>query len=191
MHQSNVTEANITQLYEAHNFKGAFNALVETQQEQLLRVILRIVGDHDEALDLLQDTFIKIWQNLEKFEGKSKWSTWTYRIASNEALMYLRKKKKWMTTSDPLVTEQLEASSFFDGDEAMVALYRALDTLPAKQRLVFQMRYFDELPYSEIAEITSTSEGALKASYHHAVKKIESEVIRFKQFEDLSIKEAS
>lgn len=183
------TEQLIRDHFDAGRFESAFNAIVDTQQGALLTVILRIVGDEDEAMDLLQDTFIKIWQNLEKFEGKSKWSTWTYRIATNEALMHLRKKKKWLTTSDPQVTDKLTGSSFFNGDEALVTLYRALDTLPAKQRLVFQMRYFDEMPYSEIAEVTGTSTGALKASYHHAVKKIESEVIRFKHTVESNIQE--
>lgn len=168
-----------------------FNLLVDIQQEALLRVIIRLVGDSDDALDVLQESYIKIWKNLKKFKGQSKWSTWTYRIATNEALMHLRKNKKMQTTSDPVVTEQLTASSFFDGDLALKALYAALDTLPAKQRLVFQMRYFDELPYSEIAQITETSEGALKASYHHAVKKIQSEVVHFKPETETSIKEES
>lgn len=185
------SEETIQDYYNQGQYELAFNAIVDSQQEQLLRVILRIVGNEDEALDLLQDTFIKIWKNMRKFEGKSKWSTWTYRIASNEALMHLRKRKKWITTSDPAVTDQLEGSSFFDGDEATRALYQALDTLPAKQRLVFQMRYFDELPYAEIAEVTSTSVGALKASYHHATKKIEEELIRFKRNLDFNIKEVS
>lgn len=174
--------------YNDGNFEKAFEAIVDSQQEPLLRLILRMVGDQDEAMDVLQEAFIKIWKNMKKFKGDSKWSTWTYRIASNEALMHLRKVKRMNTTSDPIVTDQLEASSYFDGDEALVALYRALDTLPAKQRLVFQMKYFDELPYAEISQITGTSEGALKASYHHAVKKIEKEVVQFKLLEDSNIK---
>ncbi|KAB2814858.1 RNA polymerase sigma factor [Phaeocystidibacter luteus] len=177
--------------YNAGDYRKAFEALVDIQQGQLLRIILRIVGDEDEAMDVLQDTFIKIWKNLASFKGGSKWSTWTYRIASNEALMHLRKKKKFLTTSDPIVTEQLTAGSFFDGDDALAALYSALDKLPAKQRLVFQMKYFDDLPYAEIAQITNTSVGALKASYHHAVKKIEAEVSNFKPGGHSDIKEVS
>lgn len=185
-----MSESRINQLFLERDFHGAFNLIVECQQEQLLRVILRLIGDSDEALDILQDTFLKIWQNLESFQSNSKWSTWTYRIATNEALMHLRKKKRWNTTSDPAVANQLVASEFFDGDHALQSLYSALDTLPAKQRLVFQMRYFDELPYAEISEITGTTEGALKASYFHAVKKIEKEVHRFKLLETLCIKES-
>ena len=105
--------------------------------------------------------------------------------------MHLRKVKNMYTTSDLKVTDQLEASSYFDGDEAILALYRALDTLPAKQSLVFQMKYFDDLPYGEISQITGTSEGALKASYHHAVKKIEKEVLEFKLLDESNIKRES
>lgn len=184
-------EDQITQLSNSGDLRSAFNLLVEYQQERLLRVVMRIVGDYDESLDVLQDAFIKIWQNMQTFEGKSKWSTWTYRIASNEALMHLRKRSKWLSTSEPAVTDKLEANSFFDGDSALSALYRALDTLPAKQRLVFQMKYFDDLPYAEIAQITGTSEGALKASYHHAVKKIQSEVLHFKPLSANDIKATS
>lgn len=188
MHPS---EELIWSAYRSGHYEKAFDVIVETQQEQLLRVILRLVGNEDEAMDVLQETFIKIWKNLKKFKGNSKWSTWTYRIASNEALMHLRKVKNMYTTSDLKVTDQLEASSYFDGDEAILALYRALDTLPAKQSLVFQMKYFDDLPYGEISQITGTSEGALKASYHHAVKKIEKEVLEFKLLDESNIKRES
>lgn len=170
------------------DYRQAFNALVDEQQAYLLKVIVRLVGDMDEAMDVLQDTYVKIWNKMESFQGNSKWSTWTYRIATNEALMHLRKKKKWHTTSDPAVADALVGSSYFNGDEVIAALYQALDTLPAKQRLVFQMRYFDEIPYAEMEEITGTSQGALKASYHHAVKKIESEVVQFKLLAEKNIK---
>ncbi len=186
-----INEESIWKAFQAKDHRQAFNHLVDQLQGPLLRVIIRFIGDEDESLDVLQETFIKIWKNLPKFKGQSKWSTWAYRIATNEALMHLRKYKKWNTTSDPEVTSKLETSSFFDGDEAVKALYLSLDTLPAKQRLVFQMRYFDELPYSEISEITGTSEGALKASYHHAVKKIEYEVVQFKLSEETNIKRSS
>lgn len=180
-------EQHIWDAFNEGNFERAFNAIVDEQQEQLLRLIMRMVGDPDESMDVLQEAFIKIWKNIKKFKGESKWSTWTYRIASNEALMHLRKRNRWKMTSDEAVTEKLEANSYFDGDDALKALYSALDTLPAKQKLVFQMRYFDEIPYTEIAEITGTSVGALKASYHHAVKKIETEVVHFKPDTDSSI----
>lgn len=180
-------EESIWTAFREKKYEKAFEALVDLQQEQLLRLILRMVGNQDDAMDVLQETFIKIWKNLKNFKGDSKWSTWTYRIASNEALMHLRKVKKMSTTSDPAIANQLESSSYFDGDAAIRALYHALDTLPAKQRLVFQMKYFDDLPYAEIASITGTSEGALKASYHHAVKKIEKEVSAFKPSTEKSI----
>ncbi len=185
-----INEERIWAAFREGKFEVAFNAIVDQLQEPLLRVIIRIVGDQDESLDILQDTFIKIWKNLKSFKGQSKWSTWTYRIATNEALMHLRKMKKWNTTSEPEVTARLEASSFFDGDEVIKALYKAMDTLPAKQRLVFQMRYFDELPYTEIESITGTSSGALKASYHHAVKKMETAVKKFKLSGQLNIKKS-
>ncbi|MNY42322.1 ECF RNA polymerase sigma-E factor [compost metagenome] len=133
--------------------------------------------DHDDADDLVQDTFIKVWKNLEKFRSDAQLYTWIYRIATNECITFLNKKKQRNNT--PLeevsaeLSETLIASSHFNGDRVQLKLQQALLTLPEKQRLIFNMKYFDDLKYEEISEITGTSVGALKASFHIAVKKIE------------------
>lgn len=136
-----------------------------------------MVIDHDDTDDLVQNTFIRVWNNLEKFRADSSLYTWIYRIATNECLNFLKKKKKRFflpihdTEND--LSEKLESSEFIDGDEVELKLQKALLKLPDKQRLVFNMKYFDEMKYEQIAEITGTSVGSLKANYHHAVKKIE------------------
>lgn len=130
---------------------------------------------HDDANDILQNTFLKAWNNIQSFEGKSKLSTWLFRIAINESLDFLRKQKaNEMVSSDAdcNVANKLLADDFFDGDETQAQLQQAVALLPEVQRTVFTMRYFDDMPYSEISLILGTSEGALKASYHLAVKKI-------------------
>ena len=155
----------------------AFNKLVNTYQERLYWHIRRVVIDHDDADDVLQNTFIKAFKNLEKFREDSQLFTWLYRIATNESLTFLKKKKKNIFVSMDDVSHQLSNTLEFDpelsGDTIQLKLQQAILTLPTKQRLVFNMKYFDEMKYDEIAEVTSTSVGALKASYHHAVKKIE------------------
>lgn len=136
-----------------------------------------MVIDHDDANDLVQEVFIKVWKNIEKFREDAKLYTWIYKIATNECLTFLTKKKKRFFL--PLVDVENELSAKIDtnasitGDEIQLKLHKALLKLPDKQRIVFNMKYFDEMKYDEIAEITNTSVGALKASYHHAVKKIE------------------
>lgn len=158
-------------------FEKGFRMLVESYQERLYWHIRRMVIDHDEANDLLQDTFIKVYRSIGNFEGKSALYTWLYRIATNECLSYLQKKKRQNSTSldqSENIARQLEADSWFDGSKAQVLLQEAIDTLPEKQKLVFNLRYYDEMGYQEMSEILDTSVGALKASYHHAVKKIES-----------------
>ena len=141
------------------------------------RLCLGYTGDSMQADDLMQEVFIKIWENLPKFRGESQVSTWLYRIATNEALTFLSQKAKLSgISSEDLqnkTIDNLKADLYFDGDDIQIKLQKAIVTLPEKQQLVFKMKYFEELKYEEIAEILGTSVGALKASYHHAVKKIE------------------
>lgn len=156
----------------------AFNLLVRQYQRKLYSFIRRMITDHDEAQDVLQNTFIKVWNGLDKFREDSKLYSWLYRIAHNECLNHLRSLKKGLFTSDESVVERLtttlDNSEHFSGDLIQKKLQRALMKLPDKQRAVFTMKYFEELKYEEISEITGTSVGALKSSYHIAVKKIES-----------------
>jgi len=158
----------------------AFRALVEKYQQRVYFLIRKMVASHDDADDLTQETFLKVWKNLHKFREDAKLFTWIYRIAANEALQFLRKKKLQNLFSYEKVSRELAAvidtDPSFSGDEIEKDLHKALQKLPEKQKLVFSMRYFDEMPYKEMSEILGTSEGALKASYHHAVKKIESEI---------------
>lgn len=154
----------------------AFAQVVAEYSEQLYWKIRRIVFSHDNADDVLQNTFIKAWLNLDNFEAKSKLSTWLYRIAFNEAIDFLRKEKKMSETvdvdDDNSVANTLLADDYFDGDEAQAHLQAAIAKLPEVQRVVFNLRYYEEMPYSEMSKLLGTSEGALKASYHIAVKKI-------------------
>lgn len=165
---------------ESRNF--AFNQLVRKYQQKIYWHVRKMVIDHDDADDLTQETFIKAWQSLENFRGDSQLFTWIYRIATNECLNFLNKKRRrfFMPIHDVEgeLLEKLESVSSqsenpMSGDEVQLKLQKALLTLPEKQRLVFNMKYFDDLKYEDIAEITGTSVGALKASYHHAVTKIE------------------
>ena len=136
-----------------------------------------MVIDHDDADDLTQEAFIKAWKNLDKFRQESKLFTWLYRIATNECLTFLtNKKKRVMVGTDDVeneLSQKLDSSPHVSGDEIQLKLQKALLTLPEKQRLVFNMKYYDDLKYEEISEILGTTVGGLKASYHHAVKKIE------------------
>lgn len=154
----------------------AFAEMVKDLTPQLYTHIRRIVQYHDDADDVLQNTFMKAWQALDSFRGDCQISTWLYRIALNESLSLLQRTH----TNEPLDDEMneatarsLESDAYFDGDELELKLQKAIATLPSKQRIVFNMRYFDEMKYSEMSHLLSTSEGALKASYHLAVKKIE------------------
>ncbi|WP_045114301.1 RNA polymerase sigma factor [Microscilla marina] len=155
----------------------AFNMLVRTYQERIYWHIRKMVIDHEDANDLTQEVFVKVWKNLHKFQGKSQLYTWIYKIATNECLNFLTKKRKKFFV--PIVDvksellSKLESSEHVSGDEIQLKLQKALLTLPDKQRLVFNMKYFDEMKYDDISEVVGTSVGALKASYHLAVKKIE------------------
>ncbi len=154
-----------------------FNLLVREYQQKIYWLIRKMVIDHDDADDLVQEVFIKIWKNLDSFREDSRLYTWIYRIATNETLNFLRKKKNkyFLPIHDVQgeLNKKLSGSSYIDGNDIQMKLQKALLTLPDKQRLVFNMKYFDDMKYEEIAEITGTSVGSLKASYHHAVKKIE------------------
>lgn len=165
---------------ESRNF--AFNQLVRKYQQKIYWHIRKMVIDHDDTDDLVQETFIKVWQALENFRGDAQLFTWLYRIATNECLNFLNKKRRrfFMSINDVEgeLLEKLESASAqsdfsMGGDEIQLKLQKALLTLPEKQRLVFNMKYFDDLKYEDMAEITGTSVGALKASYHHAVTKVE------------------
>lgn len=157
--------------------RKGFARLVSEYSERLYWQIRKMVLSHDDANDILQDVFIKAWTNIENFRGESKLSTWLYRIAINESITFLNKKRNQSNVSlnedDSFLINTLETDTYFDGDEAQLLLQKALLTLPEKQRLVFQMKYFEDMKYDEISDILGTSVGALKASYHHAVKKVE------------------
>ncbi|MCR4765666.1 MAG: RNA polymerase sigma factor [Bacteroidaceae bacterium] len=156
--------------------RRAFGMIVEEFGQQLYWQIRRLVLNHDDANDVLQETLIQAWKNIDYFRGESKLSTWLYRIAINQSLNFLNKQKAQQCISvdneEASMAVQLESDPYFDGDKAQCLLHQALATLPDKQRLVFNFRYFDELTYTEISEIIGSSVGALKADYHLAVKKI-------------------
>ena len=164
-------------LQDATRQREAFGAIVKEYSESLYWQIRRLVLSHDDANDILQNTFIKAWSNIDYFRGDAKMSTWLYRIALNECLTYVNKQQANNTLSiddaDMEVVNQLESAPYFDGDETQKVFLRAIHSLPEKQQIVFNLKYFKEMKYEEISEILGTSVGALKASYHHAVKKIE------------------
>ena len=167
----------IARLLNPDTQRNAFEELVGLYSQQLYWQVRKIVISHHDADDVLQNVFIKTWTNLDSFRGDSKLSTWLYRIAVNESLSFINKERAKRNLSidddDSFLAAQLESDSFFDGDEAALKLHKAILTLPEKQRIVFNLKYFEEMKYSEMSEILDTSEGALKASYHHATKKIE------------------
>lgn len=160
-----------------HSKTAAFEILIDKYKKKIYWHVRRIVIDHDDADDAVQNTFIKVWENLEQFREDSKFYTWLYRVATNEALQLLKKKRtKYLVPMDDIdfeLSETLYAGSYFNGNAAELKLQTAILTLPEKQRLVFNMKYYQALKYEEIEAILGTSVGALKASYHHAVKKIE------------------
>lgn len=167
----------IDMLQDPHTRREGFAVLVRQYSEPLYWKVRRIVLNHEDANDVLQNAFLKIWNNLDTFQGKSSLSTWLYRIAINEALDFVRRQKNVnsatvSTEDEPGVAARLMGDDYFDGDEAQAQLQEAVARLPEVQRTVFTLKYFDELKYSEISKILDTSEGALKASYHLAVKKI-------------------
>ncbi len=154
-----------------------FNLLVRKYQQKVYWHIRKMVIDHDDSDDLTQEVFVKVWKNIGSFREDSQLFTWIYRIATNECLNFLKKKRNrfFLPIHDVAheLSDRLDSDPHLDGDKIQVKLQKALLTLPDKQRLVFNMKYFEEMKYEEMSEITDTSVGALKASYHHAVKKIE------------------
>ncbi len=167
----------VSRLQDDSTAKEAFSALVAEYQERLYWHVRNMVKDHHDADDVLQNTFLKIYRNIKKFKGESKLYSWMYRIATNESITFLNNKsRKLKITSEELqdqIINNLESDVYFEGDEIQLKLQRAIATLPDKQQQVFNMKYFEELKYREMSEILDTSEGALKASYHIAAKKIE------------------
>ena len=176
----NVTEKHISERLGAKDYRGAFDGIVALYGERMYWQIRRIVFSHDDADDVLQNCYIKIWRNLSKFRYDSEVYTWIYRITVNESLNFLRKRDILSRFSsagfESSTVRNIEGDAYFNGDKAQAALYRAIAKLPCKQRLVFEMRYFDEVEYKEMSKILGTSEGALKASYHIAYNKIRDEL---------------
>jgi RNA polymerase sigma-70 factor (ECF subfamily) len=155
----------------------AFTAIIKKYQEKLYWHIRRMVVDHEDANDVLQNMFIKVWNALENFREDSQLYTWLYRIATNESLTFLEQQKKKSTVSlsdvETGLSNKVVADKNFDANRLEWKLQLAIQQLPEKQKVVFNLRYYDEMPYEEMSRVLETSEGALKASYHHAVKKIE------------------
>jgi RNA polymerase sigma-70 factor (ECF subfamily) len=173
-----LTDKELVQLFlEGDNPNYAFNLIVRKYRERLYWHIRKIVVSHDDTDDVLQNTFIKAWSALPEFRGDSQLFTWLYRIATNESLTFLKKKRTKFLL--PLVdverqlSNSIEDDPYFNGDAIQKKLQKAVLKLPEKQRIVFNMRYFDEMKYENMSEVLGTSVGALKASYHHAVQKIE------------------
>ncbi len=155
----------------------AFTAIIKKYQEKLYWHIRRMVVEHEDANDVLQNVFIRVWKALENFREDSQLYTWLYRIATNECLSFLEQKKKKLAVSlsdvESGLSNSIKADKYFDPNKLEWKLQLAMQQLPEKQRVVFNLRYYDEMPYEEMSKVLDTSEGALKASYHHAVKKIE------------------
>ncbi|OCX54514.1 RNA polymerase subunit sigma [Mucilaginibacter sp. PPCGB 2223] len=173
-----VDDAELLQMFQDEKTRNqAFNLLLKKYQQKIYWHIRRMVIDHDDADDLVQDVFVKIWKSLPGFRSDAQLYTWMYRIATNECITFLnRKKLKNNVSFDDVsheLSESLTDSSYFDGDKVQSKLQKALLTLPEKQKLVFNMKYYDEMKYEEMSEILGTSVGALKSSFHLAVKKIE------------------
>lgn len=153
----------------------AFSAIVNRYSEQLYWKIRGIVLTHEDANDVLQNTFLKAWKSIDDFQGKSKLYTWLYKIAVNESLDFLRRQKHMSSVSTdevPSVSNRLLADEYFDGDKTEALLLEAVATLPEVQRMVFNLKYFEEMKYADMSKMLDTSEGALKASYHIAVQKV-------------------
>lgn len=169
------TPFNIERLRNPDTRVEAFGEMVRALSLRLYTQIRRIVQYHDDADDVLQNTFLKAWEGLDKFRGDSMLSTWLYKIALNESMAFLQRQHSAESLNDENgeAVRTLEADSYFDGDETELMLQKAIATLPEKQRIVFNLKYFEEMKYEQMSELLDTSVGALKASYHLAVKKIE------------------
>ncbi|MCC6186420.1 MAG: sigma-70 family RNA polymerase sigma factor [Chitinophagaceae bacterium] len=163
-----------------HTKEKAFEALIKRYQERLYWHVRRMVVHHEDTNDILQNVFIKVWRNLAEFRAEANFYTWLYRIGTNETLTYIEKQKRNSSISisdndegENMYANKLKAEQGYDANKIEWKLQQAIHTLPEKQKLVFNLRYYDEMPYEKMSEILGTSEGALKASYHHAAKKVE------------------
>lgn len=167
----------LLQFHEPATKEQAFTRIIKKYQEKLYWHVRRMVVEHEDANDVLQNMFIKVWNSLENFREDSQLYTWLYRIATNESLTFLEQKKRRSAVSiddsEGSLTNSIKADKHFDANRLEWKLQLAIQQLPDKQRAVFNLRYYDEMPYQEMSKVLETSEGALKASYHHAVKKIE------------------
>lgn len=176
MKEENEIEKLVPVLKDAATRDRAFGKLMQLTKHSLYWHIRKIVLVHDDADDVLQNTYIKVWKSIENFKGDCQLFTWMYRIATNEALTFMAQQRMQNVQVpmdyEDLMIERMEADAYYDGDAMQTKFQKAIMTLPEKQRLVFNMRYFEDKSYAEIAEITGTSEGALKASYHIAAEKI-------------------
>lgn len=173
----------VKQLQDEKTASQAFETLLHTYTEPVYWQVRRMVLNHDDANDIVQNVFIKAWSNLSNFRGEAKLSTWLFKIAVNESINFINKEKhrnQFLGNSEDeaSVIRNLEADDYFDGDALQLELQAAIEKLPEKQRLVFNMRYYDEIKYEEMSEILGTSVGALKASYHHAVKKLTEQLLQ-------------
>ena len=167
-----MTDREILALYREGGRQEAFRLLVNTYKERLYWHIRRMLLDHDDADDCLQNTFLKAWRSLENFRGDSQLYTWLYRIATNETITFLSRQQTHGEYAGLDAADRLSSDPWFDGDRVQEVLYKAIAKLPPKQKAVFNLRYFDEMPYEKISQVLETSEGSLKASYHHAYEKV-------------------
>lgn len=175
-----MTDKEIIELYSCGRKEEAFNGIVDAYSERLYWHIRRFLCSHDDTDDLLQDVFIKIWSALPTFRGDAKLYTWLYRITTNEVLNHLRRHRfravLSLDSASGILERKIDTDPHFNGDTLQRELHKAIQRLPEKQRIVFNLRYFDEMKYEDISEVTGTSVGALKASYHHAYTKIRNDL---------------
>ncbi len=175
-----MTDKEIIELYNCGRREESFRGIVDAYTERLYWHVRRFLCSHEDTNDLLQEIFIKIWTALESFRGESRLYTWIYRIATNEVLNHLRRQKfrSYLSfeSASAALGKKIDEDPYFNGNDLQRELHKSIQRLPEKQRIVFNLRYFDELKYEEISEITGTSVGALKASYHHAYNKIKDDL---------------
>lgn len=176
-----MTEKEIINLLQEDRHEEAFNRIIETYSEKIYWHVRRFLCCHEDADDLVQEIFLKVWTALLTFRGESSLFTWIYRIATNEVLNHLRKQKfkaiVSLESEEKMLCRKIDEDPYFNGTALQRELYKSIQKLPHKQRIVFNMRYFDEMKYEDISEITGTSVGALKASYHHAYNKIKQDLL--------------
>ena len=167
-----MNDREILKRYREGGREEAFRLLVQSYKERLYWHIRRMVLDHDDTDDCLQNTFVKAWQSLDRFRGDAQLYTWLYRIATNESITFLTRQQTRGGKLELAAADRLSTDPWFDGDQLQMALHKSIAKLPPKQKAVFNLRYFEEMPYEKIAQVLETSEGSLKASYHHAYEKI-------------------